>query len=440
VGIVGPTESISKILIVSKEFQNIKCIPFPYKVFEEIPAIIQQNNTFIDQWFFSGIMNYTFILDKKLLEERKMNFPLLHGSSFFGSLLEIQQKENRLIKSLSIDTITKNEIEKVSSFYNLNSLTCHSIPFTNLESINEIIEFHKESYESNLSEIAITANKKVFTSLKAAEVPAYRLTPSYSSIKLTFELLIEKAQTSHFENLQLAVLGCKILNFEETSESSYFNFKLKELYLEKSLLEITQQLNGSFIRPADGLYYIYTTRGEIDEEIEDILFESITLQNLQNQLNICFCIGYGNTVFHAEKNVRFGLGQMNFDSNTPVLLIVSNEKNIIQKTPKKLVSPLNSSEIKKKLAEYDVNDRDVLRIALFVHKYKKVNFTVEDVAEWLHGTKRNARRILSDLVKEEVLEVYDKIRTSSRGRPSYLYRFKNINLIKTDEIQDYIRH
>lgn len=431
IGVIGPAESVGKILSVAEEFPNTKCIPFIYETVTELPALIEQGRPIVDQWLFSGIMNHMYALQHDLVPEEQASFPYLHGSSFFGKLLEIQAKEGRIIQSVSIDYITAEEVQKVISFYDLTHLHFETIPSCNGDG-KKLASLHEELYNDQKTEVAITAMKDVYDRLKKANVPVYRLTPSYISIKLSIELLIKKAQSKRFENLQMAVIGCQVLNANETIENSIFEWKHQDLDVKKHLLTLTQRLNGSFVELADGLYSIYTTKGEIDDDIESSLLTTIETFKLDQQLDIGITIGYGQTVVEAEQHVRHGLNQLKADDE-PSLLIVKTKKDITQKVRSDYANSLNTTELRTILQEKfqltDGNARDVLRLAFYCQRYNKQQFTADDVAQWFTNTKRNARRILLELQQADVIEIHDKTQTTPRGRPSNVYRFSDQELL-----------
>ncbi|MFC5602756.1 hypothetical protein [Sporosarcina koreensis] len=428
IGVVGPAESVGKILSVAEEFPNTKCIPFIYETVTELPALIDQGRPIVDQWLFSGLMNHMYAIQHDLVKEEQASFPYLHGSSFFGKLLEIQANEGRIIQSVSIDYITAEEVQKVLSFYDLNYLNLQAIPFSSYGNGIQIARLHEKLYKDQKTEVAITAMKEVYDRLIEAKIPVYRLTPSYIAIKLSIELLIKKAQSKRFENLQMAVIGCQVLNANETIVNSIFEWKHQDLLVKKHLLTLTQKLNGSFVEIADGLYSIYTTKGEIDEDTESSLLSTIETFKLNDQLDIGFTIGYGQTVLEAEQHVRHGLNQLKADEK-PYLLIVKTKKDITQKTQSDYSNILNTTELRTFLQERfqltDSNTRDVLRLAFNCQRYNKQEFTADDVAQWFTNTKRNARRILLELHQAGIIEIYDKTQTTPRGRPSNVYRFSD---------------
>lgn len=432
IGVIGPAESVEKILYVAEEFPHAKCIPFIYEKVSELPALIEQGRPIVDQWLFSGMMNHMYALQYELVSEEQSNYPYLHGSSFFVKLLEIQEKEGRMIRSVSIDYITDEEMEKVVSFYNFDHLRFHTIPSSFNRDSKQIANLHEKMYKEGKTEVAITALKDVYDRLQANNVPVYRLTPSYIAIKLALELLIEKAQSKHYENLQMAVLGCQVLNAHENIDQSLFEWKHQDLLVKKDLLTLTQKLNGSFVVNADGLYSIYTTKGEIDEEIEASLLNMIETFKLNQQLEVGFTIGYGQTVLEAEQHVRHGLNQLQAGEE-PYILIVKTKNDITQKVQSDYANQLNTTDLRATLQDRfqltDSNARDVLRLAFHCQRYNKQAFTADDVAQWFSNTKRNARRILLELQQAGVIEIHERTQTTQRGRPSNVYRFSDKELL-----------
>lgn len=60
IGVIGPPESIERILDVANEYEHeIKFIPFPYQEAREAKNIVTEHQHQVNGWFFSGPMPYT---------------------------------------------------------------------------------------------------------------------------------------------------------------------------------------------------------------------------------------------------------------------------------------------------------------------------------------------------------------------------------------------
>lgn len=193
IGIVGPEDSVKQILTVTSEFPNVDFIPFIYTDVYQLDELIGNHPKPIDQWLFSGLLNYHYALEKGLVNANNATYPPLYGSGFFGTLLEAQLAENKVFQKISIDTFSNEEIEKVRSFYNLKKLQFTNYPFSNYTYIHELVGFHERLYEEGKTEVAITSTSFAYHHLKKKNVPVYRIKPSYLSIKLSLEMLVERA-------------------------------------------------------------------------------------------------------------------------------------------------------------------------------------------------------------------------------------------------------
>lgn len=427
IGVIGPDESVTRILEVSNEFKEIEFIPFIYQEVSEIIEIVETNNLIVDQWLFSGIMNYSLALDKNLIQQDEGSYPPLHGSSFFGILMEAQLNERKIFDQISIDNITDNEISKILSFYNLNSLKYYNAPYEGHGNLSTLGEFHKSLFMKGKTQLAITSIKSTYNELKKDGVLVYRLTPSYLSIKLTIQLLSERAQANRYENLQMAVIGCKMINeLDSVERYQLFRWKHHELNLEKSLLELTEKMNGSFVGVGDGLYFIFTTKGEIDSKTENDLFKLMNEYKIRDQLSIGVVIGYGENVSHAEQNVRYGLGEFN-NNDRASILVIDEQYAITTKFSSNESDLLNTKAIEEELltkfGKGVVSHRDVTRIIIYSHKYNKKDFTSQDISRWLQSTERNGRRILAELEHAKVIKKCGTVHLNQRGRPKHVYEF-----------------
>lgn len=427
IGIIGPEESVKKFAFIGKEFPHITFTPFIYQHVTEVDQLIEKGKSFVDQWLFTGIMNYSYAQSKQLIQKNNATYPKLHGSSFFGKLLEIQHKEKQLYHSFSIDNMTQDELQKFISLYDLTDIQFQTIPFTTYDSTEKLITFHRTLHHKQEADIALTTIRAVYDALQQEGVPVYHIHPSYLSIRNAIEHLVHQAEKNHYENLQLAVIGCKIFSVEKYIQQSLIDWKQKELQIKGNLLELTQAVNGSFIEVADGLYFIFTTKGDITVEMEQSLFECIQRQQNGVAMDLGFAIGYGDTVTLAEQHVRYGLNLLQLKQENPAIHIVFSEENVVLKTAtnKKEILQTNALHdfLQVKYAHDAVNVRDIIRIANYAHTYHQATFHAENVATWLGSTTRNARRILNDLAEAHIIEVAKKVQLGARGRPTNIYQF-----------------
>lgn len=427
IGIVGPADSVKQIMTVTKEFPDVHFTPFVYENVYQVDELLLNNLIPIDQWFFSGVLNYHYALEKQLVDQEYAIFPPLYGSSFFGTLLEAQLKANKVFKSISIDSIANDELEKTLSFYDLEALQFKNFPFSDYTYIHDLTNFHEELYRAGKTDLAVTFTNYAYVRLKEKNIPVYRMKPSYLSVKLTLNVLIERAYAKRLKKTQIGIIGC-FADFQVDEEDIYYPYQMKqeELDLKKELLFLAKEVRGSFISLGNGLYLIYTNRGEIRSETRELMVHLSKKMKSTHKLPIYFSIGYGDTASSAEQHARLGLRNRR---DGTAIVIVEEDKQISILGKEDLPSTLQYSvvslgeEWEEKIKDLGVSVSTVSRLISLSSYYHKREFSSQDVSRWLNCSLRNARRILKELERGDVLKQCGEIHTGGRGRPLKLYCF-----------------
>jgi hypothetical protein len=271
-GIIGPIDSIENILETAKEFSELELITFPYNRTEETEQIILENRHHVDRWLFSGQAPYYFALAKGVIKEEEGSFTPLYGSSLFSALLEAQISEGKVLRKISLDTIRKEEIDTIKKSTSLKKMKMDIYPYSGYLPAEGIINFHKQLYNNGEIDVAITCIQLVYKRLRELGIPCYRVKPSPLAIRQELLFLKERSQSSWYRKAQLAILGVEVIQQSSgVSEENYYSYQMRhqELELQRSLLDYAKLINGSLVRMGDGLFFIYTTRGEIDFHLSD---------------------------------------------------------------------------------------------------------------------------------------------------------------------------
>ncbi|WP_338021755.1 hypothetical protein [Bacillus pakistanensis] len=427
IGVVGPDDSIQRINHVATHFKNIELLNFPYKQVSEIEGIIKNNRHNIDQWFFSGQSPFYYALEHEMISEKEGSFPPLHGSSFFGALLEAQMKENTILKTISLDTISREEIENAVQFHAFEQLSISSYPYEGYRNADELVDFHRSLYEKGEVEVAITCIQTVQSRLLDLGIPCYRVVPTNLSIRMILQFLLERAHSRKYRKSQIAIVGIEVI-YSTHKDESLFSFKMKhqELDLKRYLLDIAQQMNGSMVQLGDGLFFVYTTRGELDlhEKVFSTLIQEV---KAHTNLDIRVGLGFGVTVLEAEHHVRLAF-QHARKHDSSIVVSVSEDK--------KITETLNSNESitfslqdwgqdwEEKFKEASISTKMVSKIMSLSRHYDKESITSQDLSRWLNGTERNGRRILNEMERLGVVRICGEEQSGGRGRPRKLYRFE----------------
>ena len=427
IGVIAPHDSLQQIMYVAKEFETITFVPYSYEQLSEVNDILTQHRYEVDQWFFSGVLNYTYAIENELITENEGAYPPLHGSSFFGILLEAQLASNQVYRKVGIDTIESEEFEKILSYYQLGELSYYNHPFKSGQSSDDLVHYHTQLFEEGKTEVVITSIKYVYQKLKDKGIPVFRVTPSYLSIKLIIQFLEERAQTNLYRNSQVAVIGFRINMDPDHLEELYYSFKTKyqELDVRRELYSIAEKTNGSVMQMGDGLFFIFTTRGELSHESEADLFTLIQDIRLQTNLQAKVSIGFGETVLQAEQHVRIGFRHVK-EYEEPVILVVDDDQSISLKQQKEQID-YQTTDVgqawKEKLKDANLSPAVVSKIVSYVKHYGREQFSSQDLSRWLKSTERNGRRILSEMERVGIVEQAGETQSGDRGRPRKVFQF-----------------
>ncbi|WHX42722.1 hypothetical protein QNH36_11575 [Mesobacillus sp. AQ2] len=428
VGIVGPGDSVGHILALGREHNDLEMVPYIYKETKETENIIRDYQDEVDFWFFSGQAPYYYARSKGLIREDTSYFPPLYGSSLLGTLLGALLKEGA-IQNASLDTIKQSELDTLTSTYYLGEINIHSFSYNEYKPAEEIISFHKKLHDEGKIEVAFTCVQEVHDRLKEIGIPCYRVIPSPVAIKLVLQNLKERGQSNWYKQSQIAIIGLEVIHSASSLDQQYFSYEMKrrELEIKQVMLDHAEKLQGSFVQIGDGLFFIYTTRGEMDMQFqESSMYSLIEEAKVHSKLKLRIGIGYGLTAYDAEQNVRLALHYAR-EKQTPSVVSVDEKKQINEHQSE--TGELNityqqrkwGEEWEKRFKEAKISPGIVSKIEYLSRHYKKNIVTAQEVSRWLKRTERNSRRIMVELERLGLAKVTGEEQPGQRGRPRKVY-------------------
>ncbi|ODG92257.1 hypothetical protein BED47_20960 [Gottfriedia luciferensis] len=430
IGLVGPEWSIERILSFSKEYEHeMKFFPFAYEEPVETKDILKKHDQDVDVWLFSGQLPYN--IAKKILHSSEKLLYIPHTeATVYKSLLNIMYHTSKLIRQLSVDmpmysNLLEDALEQLSNPFDQLYIKRFEGEEINLE---EILQFHLELWEANETEGVLTNFPTIFQELKKREVPVEWISTSRVDIRQTLKLLTEKVKGLYFKDSQIGVELIEIENFEEIIKKAKSPYHLQhiELRIKNVLLTLCEQLNGSLIEKGYGKYLIYSSRGAIEREIK-LLENTVEQLSLESDSKVSVGIGFGETVFSAEKHAIESI-QQSKETNNRKIIIVQENGEIIESVGREeeftYAYRTDDQELLQKLKLGNISVKTFHKIQNLVKRMGWSDFTTKNLAEQLNMTERNARRIVADLCEVELLECIGEESLSFRGRPSKIYRFK----------------
>ncbi|SFC70160.1 hypothetical protein [Bacillus sp. UNCCL81] len=430
IGLVGPEWSIERILSFSKEYEHeMKFFPFAYEEPVETKDILKKHDQDVDVWLFSGQLPYN--IAKKILHSSEKLLYIPHTeATVYKSLLNIMYHTSKLIRQLSVDmpmysNLLEDALEQLSNPFDQLYIKRFEGEEINLE---EILQFHLELWEANKTEGVLTNFPTIFQELKKREVPVEWISTSRVDIRQTLKLLTEKVKGLYFKDSQIGVELIEVENFEEIIKKSKSPYHLQhiELRIKNVLLTLCEQLNGSLIEKGYGKYLIYSSRGAIEREIK-LLENTVEQLSLESDSKVSVGIGFGETVFSAEKHAIESI-QQSKETNNRKIIIVQENGEIIESVGREeeftYAYRTDDQELLQKLKLGNISVKTFHKIQNLIKRMGWSDFTTKNLAEQLNMTERNARRIVADLCEVELLECIGEESLSFRGRPSKIYRFK----------------
>lgn len=426
IGVIGPNDSVKKIKTVAKRFKDIEIVPFIYRQIEETEQILKQKKYKIDFWLFSGPVPYEYAVKKKLISPHKGFYVCLHGSSFFGTLLEANLKLGKVIKTISLDTIGEKELDEIKDSYAIRTIKIYRMPSKRYLSVPDIVQFHETLFKEKKIEVALTCISSVYEALKKRNVPVFRVNQSEYSISSALKYLRERAYAKYYERKQFAIFGIKVNDDDQLKRPiNSFHYMRKEVELYRFLIDFVEKINGTLLSAGKGLFYIYTTKGDLELfQVNHSFAQFITDMENVSDLSVKIGIGYGNTVLEAKDHLLLALNIADEDKQAAVV-VIDEMKNLTKyrSNDEHLQYQLRNPFDKwgDKLERVSFSRNILAKIESLTHYYQITEVTSKVLSNWLNITERYARRILKEL---EEIGLAEKIgeESSGRGRPKIIYK------------------
>ncbi|MFD0828123.1 hypothetical protein ACT8ZR_21090 [Neobacillus sp. M.A.Huq-85] len=427
IGLVGLEASIKQILDLAEEYkQELEIISFPYIDIDEVENIVKEHHSRVHAWLFSGPLPYE-IGKRTLGTDMIMVHVPATESGFFKAFLELSDELGRLIKKLSIDTMTTNNIsEEALSQLKIKKTTVYTKAFELDVNTNELLQFHLELWNQGKIEGVLTCFPSVCEALREKGIPAYRMSMTLMEIRQTLRILLEKVKTSYFKDRQIGVEIIEVEYFNRVAEEMKTPYHLQylELRLKEMLIQLGEKINGSFSEKGNGRYMIFSSRGAIEREIAS-LEETVQKLAFEAETTVAVGIGFGETAYAAEINA-FRAIQHSKEMKKREIVMVQDDGKIIE-------SPGQNNELQyeirsqneiliEKLKKGNISVKTYKKIVSLIQKMGWNDFTTKDLAAHLEMTERNVRRIVTDMCEVELAKYVGQEAYATRGRPSKIYR------------------
>lgn len=422
IGLVGPGDSVELAQQVAREFDHkIRLHSYIYQQTEEVPGIVSTYHDLIDVWVFTGRLPYWLATSR--YPNKKMLCIPTSGSALMKQLFRIQQDRLNPAR-VSIESFQGEMILEMFEELSLPVDQLHLMTVTEGAPAEQIESFHASLYLDDRVDACITSRSAVHRALQHRGIPVYRITPTKVSIRQTFELACQQAETDHFRKSQIALLVIHI-QYTPNRISNYYESNLLHLKIEEMILRYAQTISGSYLPVSKEKFILFSARGVFEQNPHLLPMELLQQMKVLTHSEAYCGIGYGQTVLEAEQHAMIALqhAEQRTDSQT---IVVDERGNVCD--------PLFHHEqfiynyrtenpaLIEKLKQAGIHVSTYSRIVSLQNSLGKKAICAADVAEWLDMTQRNANRILTHLEQAGLARVVGQEKPTTRGRPRNIYR------------------
>ena len=255
--------------------------------------IILSNDQQVDFWLFSGYIPY-MIAKKILVSDENLVYIFSTESSIYKGIMELSYSQGKLLNQVSMDMFQPTHNAEGEGVQQLK-MTMKGLYLKTFDVTidpNELFHFHYDLWKQKRTEGALTCYPTVHQALIEAGVPAYWMSPTQIEIFQTIRIFFEKIKTSYYKETQIGVVMIEVVDFDNVKEKMKKPYQIHylELRLKELLIQLCENLGGSLFEQGNGRYTIFSSRGVIEGEIQNIREK---MESLSIEANTAAAVGIG---------------------------------------------------------------------------------------------------------------------------------------------------
>lgn len=432
IGIVGSKVLINQIKETLKSFPNFKPI---FHTIEKTSDLLTLSKGFakdVEVLLFTEHHFYQTIKQMINFTIPVQHIPLM-GTGLYRSLFKI--KNSYHLKALSIDTAEERYVEQILS--ELESEDCECYVYKPTESLtdDDLITFHKNNYK-NFQTIALTGIHAVANELALLNIPYEWVIPTQQDVIVSLERALLATETRRNKESQIVFGLVNIDDFRKIASkfSSEHNVQLLKLNIQQMLLDYIKHLDGHLINLGGEEYSFITTRGIFERETRGYKFIPL-LKDAKTEFGITLSIGvgFGSTAAEAGNHARLALSQSK-DLGGNVCYIVREDRSVLgpvdittETQYERYDLAITDPHLLERAEKAGMSATYMTKIMARVARYRKIDYTAQELADTLKVTVRSAHRILLKLMDAELVEIIGEEKLTNKGRPRRIYRLSFID-------------
>ena len=425
-GIIGEEHPINILKEVIDEYDDYAINIFIDSTESNTLNIITEHQNDVDAWLVFDQTNYLRI-EKWGQAQKPVYYIPYRGASFYKTLCSAIY-HNYKIEDLSIDTIPYYDITRGLNDMQIEySVINHIADEGSNFIIEKYLDFHRQLFKKGITKAAITKSYYIKTLLEKENIPAFCIIPMRVTIRNILNLILSHFRIKRLQECQIAV---QVFSFNLLGDKDNFysvdDLYSKEIATSQKLISYTKNINGSLKPANEGNFYIFTTRGNLEQLTDN--FTNIPnlpiLHDLNKNLRACG-IGVGSSASEAEYNAVIALKHACSDQKGSWYVVLDD---------KTISGPLGSAqqldyqyasaqlnEISKKTS---LSQATLSKIYHATKIYGRDELNAQELAATLQILPRSARRILTTLTEHGYAEEIRSEMPETKGRPRKIYKIK----------------
>ena len=216
----------------------------------------------IDVWLFASRIPYTYARQAGVLRKPATCVPL-GGSALYAALLGAARKGGADLSRLSVDVLTRAEVE--------DAFADMGLPVSNVHVREEpanattLAAFHERLWRRGETAAAVTCLESVAQRLTALDIPVLVVRPTRSAIASALRTATLLGAQRRLEDAQLAVAVVEVPTLRETSRRSSPRQPREELRLvvHRLLLQEAHRIKATLSPAGEDCFLVTATRGSL---------------------------------------------------------------------------------------------------------------------------------------------------------------------------------
>lgn len=422
IGVVGPRDLVERIILLGRDLRGAESPPWRlvgagYTEEHEAPEKVARLQRTVDVCLFTGPLPHDIVREAGVLEIPATHVSMSGASLYSAMLKRVLTGPVDLVRA-SIDSLPRAEVTEAYEQIGLDARRVRVREYQGPRSAAAFTDFHRHLFAAGRTSVAFTTVRTVAQRLEAESIPAVRVLPAVSSLRLALGNAALVGNGSRLEDARIAVAVIGLSR--RRGRGAREGWREVGLALHQALLREARRMDAIVLPRHETEYLVVATLGSLESATDG--FRVAPFMDRAREVAgeaVAVGIGLGHTAHEAESRARkafegaSGEGQggcqaLWYDGRT--MSLPARERGAGPARPESV----RSAELLRRLSER-LEKRAVASPGPTV-----VDATV--VARVLGVSERTARRMLNVLEADGLAWPMPGTSGSQGGRPRAVYR------------------